>query len=56
MKKFYGEVEMADLDKPYRAEGRKEYPEVEAADEEEAKQKLAASYLYTGVVKRVWEL
>ncbi|NTB05850.1 hypothetical protein [Agrobacterium tumefaciens] len=56
MKKFYGEVVMADLDKPYRAEGRKEYPEVEAADEAEARQKLSWSYMYTGVVKQVWEM
>lgn len=56
MKKFYGEVEMADLDKPYRAVGRKEYPEVEAHDEADAMDKLRTSYRYTGVVKRVWEL
>lgn len=56
MKKFYGEVEMADLDKPYRAEGRKEYPEVDAIDKADAMDKLRTAYLYTGVVKQVWEM
>lgn len=57
MKKFLGEVEMDDLDQPYRHfDRRKEYPEIDATDEEEAKDKLSWAYLRTGRVTRVWEL
>ena len=56
MKTFLGEVEMFDLDKPYRHfDRRKEYHEVDAIDEAEAKQTLGWAFLQEGKVTQVWE-
>lgn len=56
MKRFLGEVEMFDLDQPYRHfDRRKEYHEIEATEEAEAKDKLSWAFLREGKVTRVWE-
>jgi hypothetical protein len=55
LKKFLVEVELTEMHKPFRRDRPREYEEVDAVDEQEAKSKVAWAYRINGNVTRAWE-